>query len=164
MGFRPEAGQEIHGRLDRRRRPSRRPLCGLLRMTAFSMPSKPYRHPEERPTGASRRTQHPYAALRPNSCPASPRIPPRLAAGSALRIRGAAQFAWRSRPTAHDASADPQSSRREWVLLPLSGRSSDGICRSAGGMPALSRLRLSRAGHLGSIGICRSAASLSKRI
>jgi 3-phenylpropionate/cinnamic acid dioxygenase small subunit len=35
------------------------------------MPSKPYPHPEERPKGASRRTQERYAALRPNSYPAS---------------------------------------------------------------------------------------------
>src|SRR6267378_7488326 len=35
------------------------------------MPSKPYPHPEERPKGASRRTQGRYAALRLNSCPAS---------------------------------------------------------------------------------------------
>src|SRR5712691_1279989 len=32
------------------------------------MLSKPYPHPEERPKGASRRTQDRYAALRPNSC------------------------------------------------------------------------------------------------
>src|SRR6266446_1930590 len=41
------------------------------------MLSKPYPHPEERPKGASRRTQGRYAALRLNSCPASQRIPPR---------------------------------------------------------------------------------------
>src|SRR5713101_7867389 len=35
------------------------------------MPSKPYPHPEERPKGASRRTQDRYAALRPKSRPAS---------------------------------------------------------------------------------------------
>jgi hypothetical protein len=35
------------------------------------MPSKPYPHPEERPKGASRRTQARYAALRVNSCSAS---------------------------------------------------------------------------------------------
>jgi hypothetical protein len=39
------------------------------------MPSKPYPHPEERPKGASRRTQARCAALRPKSCPASQRNP-----------------------------------------------------------------------------------------
>src|SRR5260370_7876849 len=38
------------------------------------MPSKAYLHPEERPTGGSRRTQDRDAALRLNSCPASQRI------------------------------------------------------------------------------------------
>src|SRR6202043_3355513 len=40
------------------------------------MLSKPYPHPEERPKGASRRTQGRHAALRLNSCPAAKRIPP----------------------------------------------------------------------------------------
>src|ERR1700682_2286073 len=40
------------------------------------MRSKPYPHPEERPKGASRRTQGRYAALRFNSCPASGRHAP----------------------------------------------------------------------------------------
>jgi hypothetical protein len=37
-------------------RPSRRPRCGLLRMTFFLNPINILRHPEERPKGASRRT------------------------------------------------------------------------------------------------------------
>src|SRR5207245_1879314 len=41
----------------------------------FSISSKPYPHPEERPKGASRRTQGRYPALRLNSCPASGRDP-----------------------------------------------------------------------------------------
>src|SRR6266404_5127507 len=40
------------------------------------MPSKAYPHPEERPTGASRRTQDRAAALHLNSCPASALHPP----------------------------------------------------------------------------------------
>ena len=40
------------------------------------MLSKSYPHPEERPEGASRRTQDGNAALPRNSCPASQRIPP----------------------------------------------------------------------------------------
>src|SRR6202035_137451 len=49
------------------------------------MPSKPYPHPEERPKGASRRTQERYAALRPNSCPAS--------AGDPVKIKRAQEAA-----------------------------------------------------------------------
>src|SRR5216684_778111 len=37
-------------------RPSRRPLCGLLRMRSFLNSIKSLPHPEERPAGASRRT------------------------------------------------------------------------------------------------------------
>src|ERR1700736_3426139 len=39
------------------------------------MPSKLHPHPEERPKGASRRTQGRYAALRLNSCLASHSVP-----------------------------------------------------------------------------------------
>ena len=40
------------------------------------MLSKSYPHPEERPEGASRRTQNGNAALPHNSCPASALFPP----------------------------------------------------------------------------------------
>src|SRR6266849_2249781 len=42
-------------------RPSRRPLCGLLRMRFFLNVIRNLPHPEERPKGASRRTRDLHA-------------------------------------------------------------------------------------------------------
>jgi hypothetical protein len=69
------------------------------------MPSKPYSHPEERPKGASRRTPARYAALRPNSCPASQRLLPLLLDCIAAIVLGVDGVSFR-RCLSHDAVLD----------------------------------------------------------
>ena len=90
-GYSAEAGQEIHGGLDRRcaspafaragssRRPpslssghaSRGPGGGLLRMRNFLNAIMPYPHPEEHPKGCVSKDASPLCSSSSNSCPAS---------------------------------------------------------------------------------------------